>query len=157
MELPPLGRAIRFPKLPATAEAEDWAFEVKRAAMGPHIEARWGWDETFQRQLHHERFTSKPFVAIQRLGEKLGTISLKRDPDHIRFGEFYLLPEHQKKGLGSAILLHCLSVADDLGLPVWLEYLQWNPVGSLYRRHGFAEVGQSDIHFFMRRPASGQP
>ncbi len=34
-----------------------------------------------------------------------------------------------------------------MNLPVRLRYLKWNPVGSLYRRNGFQQVGESDVHF----------
>jgi hypothetical protein len=32
----------------ARADEFDFAFEVKRDAMEPHIKAKWGWDEGFQ-------------------------------------------------------------------------------------------------------------
>jgi hypothetical protein len=32
------------------------------------------------------------------------------------------------------------------------EYLKWNPVGSLYLRHGFVRTHEADIHFFLERP-----
>lgn len=129
MELPPLPPDLDF--LPLNAEGIDFAFMVKRAAMGPHIVARWGWDEAFQRALHERRFGEKPFFGIARAGLRIGTLSCQVLPDHVRFGEFYLLPEHQGCGAGPAMLAHCLRQADGLGLPVRLEHLHWNPVGSL--------------------------
>ncbi|WP_161941208.1 GNAT family N-acetyltransferase [Pseudovibrio axinellae] len=75
--------------------------------------------------------------------------------DHIRFGEFYLFPHFQRQGIGSQVLTHCLIVADELKLPVKLEYLYWNPVGSLYRRCGFRETGHSEIHCLMERSVGG--
>lgn len=73
----------------------------------------------------------------------------------MRFGEFYLFPEHQGQGAGSTILAHCLAVADSMRLPVRLEYLHLKPVGSLYRRHGFKEIRSSEIDCFMQREAVG--
>jgi hypothetical protein len=32
-----------------------------------------------------------------------------------------------------------------------LEHLKWNPVGSLYKRHGFEVISENDIHYFMER------
>jgi GNAT superfamily N-acetyltransferase len=55
-------------------------------------------------------------------------------------------------GIGSKILAHCLQLADAKNLAVRLEYLLWNPVGSLYRRNGFVEVGRTSTHFLMERP-----
>jgi GNAT superfamily N-acetyltransferase len=151
MLLPDLLPDLRFPLLPKDEEAFRQSFEIKRAAMAPYIVQRWGWNEALQLRLHHERFTEKPFSAIDWCERRVGTLSLMTLRSHIRFGEFYLLPEVQRQGLGSRILCHCLALADAKGLPVRLEYLKWNPVGTLYRRHGFEITGESDIHWFMER------
>lgn len=152
MDLPDLPPDFAFPRLPGTAEAVEFAFEAKRAAMGPHVVRRWPWDEAFQRDLHRRRFAEKPFFAIRNGERPIGTLSFQVAPDHVRFGEFYLFPAFQGRGIGSAVLGHCLALADRRGLPVRLEHLHWNPVGSLYRRHGFVETGRCAIHTFMERP-----
>ena len=153
MELPDLPPDLIFRRLNTDFGDIAFAFEAKRAAMGPHIVRRWKWDEAFQWELHRRQCEQKPFFEIRRTGQQLGTLSFQVLPDHVRFGEFYLFPEFQRQRTGSAILAHCLGVADRLGLPVRLEYLHWNPVGSLYRRHGFEETGRSEIHCFMERMA----
>lgn len=119
---------------------------------GPYIVERWGWDESLQNRLHSERFSEKPFFKIVWRDRAVGTVSLMRLADHIRFGEFYLFPELQRQGLGGRILRHCLGIADAEGVPVRLEHLKWNPVGTLYRRHGFTVVGETEIHWLMERP-----
>jgi GNAT superfamily N-acetyltransferase len=152
MELPDLLPDIQFCLLPKTDDALRFSFEVKRAAMGPHIIARWGWNEDYQWQTHRIHFREKPFLQIIRSEQSIGTVSVARHDDHIRFGEFYLFPEHHGKGLGTRVLQHCLIFADAEELPVRLEYLKWNPVGSLYRRHGFVTISESEIHWFLERP-----
>ena len=47
-DLPP---DIRFAVLPRTEAAFIYSFDVKRAAMRPYIEARWGWDAALQRRI----------------------------------------------------------------------------------------------------------
>jgi GNAT superfamily N-acetyltransferase len=155
--LPDLPPDFRFELLPKTRGASDWAFEIKRAAMGPHIRARWGWDEAFQREFHEKRFRECALSSIIHKDAAIGTVALTRVSDWIQLDEFYLMPSHHGRGLGTRILRHCLTLADELNRPVQLRYLKWNPVGSLYRRHGFEEVGQTDIHYLMRRPAAGSP
>lgn len=153
MDISDLPPDLAFARLPGTAEARDWAFEVKRAAMGPHIAARWGWDEAFQRDLHARRFAEKPFHAVLLGGRRLGTVSWMALPDGaLRLGEFYLPPEAQGRGLGTRALRHLLALADARGAPVRLEHLRWNPVGRLYARHGFVAVGGTDVHVLMERP-----
>lgn len=151
IHLPDLPPDIRFAALPPDEATFGHSFSVKRAAMRPYIEARWGWEEALQRRLHRERFEAKPFTRMLWRDRAVGTVSLMRLVDHVRFGEFYLLPDYQRLGLGTRILRHCLLHTDATSLPVKLEYLKWNPVGTLYRRHGFAVVGETETHWLMER------
>lgn len=153
--LPELPPDIRFELLPGSEAAFEFSFAVKKQALGPHILKRWPWDEDYQRQIHRLRLAEKPFFAIHRNDVAVGTLSWLAASDHFRFGEFYL--QHQGSGLGTRILTHALSLADAAGLPVRLEYLKWNPVGSLYRRNGFRPIGETDIHVFMQRPPAVTP
>lgn len=155
MDIPNLPPDVSFDPLPQTPEARDFAFEVKRAAIGPHIIARWGWDEDFQRNFHEQRFRDTPFSRIMHNGQAVGTVALTALADHLRLDEFYLLPPHRRQGLGTRILNHCLAIADACGMPLRLRYLKWNPVGSLYRRHGFSVIDETEIHFIMERPPGG--
>jgi GNAT superfamily N-acetyltransferase len=152
MDIPDLPPDLSFDRLSQTPEAMDFAFEVKRAAIGPHIIARWGWDEAFQRNFHEQRFRDTPFSRIMLKGQTVGTMALTALDDHLRLDEFYLLPAHQGQGLGTRILNHCLTIGDARAMPLRLRYLKWNPVGSLYQRHGFTVIDETDIHFVMERP-----
>lgn len=86
------------------------------------------------------------------LGEQpIGTMSIHEQPEFTRLGEFYLLGSFRGKGLGTILLAEFLDACDRSIRSVKLEYLKWNPVGSLYRRHGFEVVSENDIHYFMAR------
>jgi GNAT superfamily N-acetyltransferase len=150
MDIPDLPPDIAF--RPLGPDDEGAAFEIKQAALGPHVAARWGWDDAVQTEFHRQRFGARPVMAIVRRGETLGTVCLQHVGDGLRLDEFYLLPQWQRDGLGSRILRHCLSLADAKRLPVRLQHLAWNPVGSLYRRHGFAETRRDDTFIYLRRP-----
>lgn len=142
---------IVFPLLTKNDEDFAFSFEVKRAALGPYIVERWGWDEDFQKRMHAERFQEKPLFGIDCSGQRIGTLSLMPVDDYLRFGEFYLWPDQQGKGIGSRVLEHCIALADQEGRSLRLEYLKWNPVGRLYERYGFKVIGDSDIHWYMER------
>lgn len=154
MNFPPLLPDIAFACLPNTSGAVEFSFAAKRAAMEPHIVSRWGWDEDFQRKLHQSRFAEKPFYAISLNDKDIGVLSWLVMSNTVRFGEFYIFPVYQRKGLGSRILKHVTDQADKLRASIRLEHLIWNPVGSLYRRYGFVETSRSEVHVFMTRPAN---
>ena len=156
MQITALAPDLLFPQLAGTPEDLLFSFEMKRAAIGPRVERKWGWDDDYQMEVHRHHFAEKPFFAIQRKGKRIGTVSLFAAKAFVRFGEFYLAPTSQRTGLGTRILKHCLAIADDVRMPVRLEYLKWNPVGSLYKRHGFEVVGETDIHWLIERPVYGK-
>ena len=152
MQISPLAPDLFFSQLAKAPEDLSFSFKVKRAAVGPYVEEKWGWDDDFQFAVHRHHFDEKPFFAIELEHERIGTVSLFKLDCFIRFGEFYIFPTRQRQGVGTRILMHCLEIADGLRLPVHLEYLKWNPVGNLYKRHGFEIIGETDIHWLMVRP-----
>ena len=149
LSIPDLPPATRFVQMSDTAIDFARSFEIKKQAMGPHIAARWGWDEEFQLACHRKRFGEVPLFRILENDKLIGTIAIYREDSWVRIGEFYLAPEFQNSGRGTRILRHCLALAKREGRPVRLEYLKSNPVGSLYRREGFTEIGENEIHFFL--------
>jgi GNAT superfamily N-acetyltransferase len=159
MDIPDLPLDIRFPLLGPEQEAA--ALAIRNAAMRPHVEPYWGWDDAVQTEIYHRGFGERPVFGIERAGEIIGTISLEVTGDHLRLNDFYLLPDWHGKGTGSAILRHCLAQADAAALPIRLRYLAWNPVASLYCRNGFVETGRTETHVYMERlpapPAEIQP
>ena len=152
--LPALEPNISFEYLPPSEHALEFSFAAKKEALGPHICARWPWDEAYQREVHHARFSEKPFFSILQGVNAVGTLSWMICADHALFGEFYLFKVYQGQGLGTRILQHALVQADALHLPVRLEYLKWNPVGRLYLRHGFHPTHETDIHVYLERSAT---
>ena len=129
----------------------EFAFEVKKDAMGPYIKSKWGWDETFQLTLHRQRWVEKPWFIILFESEPIGTLSIAENQEGKRLGEFYIKNAYRNKGIGTNILSQFLNECDKNSHRVVLEYLKWNPVGSLYKRHGFKITGENEIHYFMAR------
>lgn len=127
------------------------SFEIKKKALGPYITKRWGWDDTVQRRFHREHWNKRELIAIQLDGIDIGTLWIKKFNDHWRFGEFFILPQYQNRGVGSHILSKVITDADQTHLPIRLEYLKWNPVASLYERNGFHCIGENETHYFMER------
>ncbi len=137
--------------VPAGESDCEFAFEAKRQALGPYVEAHWGWDDTVQREMHRRRWTERPWSIILHEEQPVGTVSVARTATHVQFGEFYLLPAFQRQGIGTEVLRAVLRQADADGFTVKLEYLKGNPVGALYKRHGFAVVAENDHHYFLVR------
>jgi GNAT superfamily N-acetyltransferase len=64
---------------------------------------------------------------------------------------FYLTPDLQGRGLGTAVLKTLLHRADSAGATVRLQVLQGSAARRLYERHGFTVESQDAIDVFMVR------
>ena len=49
----------------AYASDSEFVFAVKEAAFREYVEQIWGWDDSYQRQLHNRRFAAQDFRIIQ--------------------------------------------------------------------------------------------
>jgi GNAT superfamily N-acetyltransferase len=151
MKLPDCPPDLVFDPLVKDDANREWAFNVKKLAIGPHVEARWPWEDEVQRGHHASQFALRDVHAITQAGELVGTIAMTDCVSHIALDDFYVLPPHQNRGLGGRVLEHVVSATGWRDLPIRLQVLKWNPADRFYRRHAFVEVGATDVHFLLRR------
>lgn len=139
---------------PMGVDEFELSYQIKAAAIGPHVAQKWGWDDTVQRSIHTRNWANRRFQAIELDAEIIGTIWIAKFNHYWRLGEFYILPAFQNQGLGSQVLTQVITAAENVGQTLRLEYLKWSPVGRLYLRHGFRRIDENETHYFMERPAS---
>ena len=144
---------------PAQKEHYDFAYRAKKEAQGPYIAAIWGWDEDKQRWFFDRDWQEQPPMIISYADEPLGTLSVCRDEESMEIGQFFILPQHQRQGIGTFLFRQLLQEADASDRIAKIAFLKGSPVESLYRRLGFRIVDQSETHCHMERPPSrtGQP
>ena len=134
----------------ASADDSEFCYQVKKAALGPYVAQVWGWDEEFQRVFHERDFAlNKPDLIIYQ-GHPIGTFTLNKQPEYFHVTGFYISPEFQGRGIGSALLQQTIEEATCLNVPVRLEVLKVNPAKRLYVRHGFHVIGEKATHYFMQ-------
>ncbi|HEX2076897.1 MAG TPA: GNAT family N-acetyltransferase [Longimicrobium sp.] len=146
----------RLTTRPSLESDREFAYAVKRAALGPYVAQTWGWDEAEQQAWHAADWQLRRPDIIVLDGEDVGTVQYVRRQRGYHLGEFYLLPAHQRRGIGSRLLRRMLDRADAEGVPVRLEVIRINPAKSLYERHGFRVYGETETHYQMER-APGTP
>lgn len=141
---------LKFRKAQATDS--DFVFTVKKAAFREYVEQIWGWDDTYQKELHNRRFASQDLRIIQFNGTDVGFLSTSSTTDTLNVDQVYILPEYQGKGIGSACLR---GIIDDASLeqkPVTLQVLKINTrATAFYQRLEFAIVDENSTHFQMKR------
>jgi hypothetical protein len=88
----------------ATPEDSEFAYRTVERAFRVYVETVFGWDEAFQRKLHEERFSRERYRIIRHSGEDVGILSTSRIDEFMKVNQIFILPEHQSKGLGGAVL-----------------------------------------------------
>ena len=151
---------------PLTSEDPPFLFQVYAAARSPELE-QVPWDaaqkETFltfqfnaQHQHYQTEFPRADFSVILEAGVPVGRLYVDRRADEIRILDLALLPEHQGRGLGRALLEALLAEARSAGQPVrlYVEHYQERALG-LLKSLGFAPVEDHGVSVLMEcRPGA---
>ena len=136
----------------AGAIDSEFVFAVKKAAFREYVEQIWGWDDTYQKELHDRRFASQDLRIIQFNGTDVGFLSTSSTPDTLKVDQIYILPEYQGRGIGAACMRDIIDDASLEQKPVTLQVLKINTrATAFYQRLGFTIVDENATHFQMKR------
>ena len=131
----------------------EFVFAVKKAAFREYVEQIWGWDDTYQKDLHNRRFASQDLRIIQFHGTDVGFLSTSRTSDTLNVNQLYILPEYQGRGIGAACMRRIIDDANLEQKPVTLQVLKINTrAAAFYQRLGFTIIDENSTHFQMTRP-----
>lgn len=82
-------------------------------------------------------------------GQDAGCVATLTFPDHVWLDKLYIAPDHQRRGLGSAVLRRIAAEAAAVELPLRLCVLTSNPAIAFYRREGLKIFGRTPFRIFM--------
>jgi len=137
----------------AAPSDSEFAYRTKKAAFRQYVEQVWGWDEEEQRQLHLRRFSSQEFSVMQLSGVDVGIMAIVHELDCVKLNQIFILPEYQRRGIGTACIMRVIEDAAAAGLSVRLQVLKVNSRAiAFFQKLGFNSIGESDTHFRMERP-----
>lgn len=132
---------------PAVAADVDAIAELRAVVLRPDLERLGRFDEVRVRQRLRNGFDAQYTSVITYGREFAGSVALRPDGDGRRLEHFYLAPELQGRGIGSAVLRRVLSGPE----PVRLNVLAGSAAIRLYERHGFTVEAQDPVDVFMVR------
>ena len=116
----------------------DFAFRVKKDALGPYVEKTWGWDEGIQRDFHLRSYKPEKISILSVSNEDIGYVETETCEEHVAITGIYILPEFQNHGYGTVAIRRIIQLASEIGLPVKLGVLKVNQSAiRLYERLGF--------------------
>ena len=130
---------------------------LNRSALGPYIEEIYGpWDEVVQTRFHRDWFDPRRLWVIEVSGNLVGVLDYTFHPDRLEINRISIDPSHQRRGIGSAVLVELIESADLRRVPATLEVFDINPARRLYERLGFVEINRADRKIHMVRQISSQ-
>lgn len=116
----------------------------------------------FDPQRARDRFISSfepsecKFILID--GVSVGFLVVRLIESHLALDHLYVVPEHQRKGIGSAVLGSVLKNADAQSLAVKLGALRDSDSNRFYERHGFAKTAETEWDiYYVRTPIPRKP
>jgi GNAT superfamily N-acetyltransferase len=107
------------------------------------------WDENSQRNYFEKKWEKANYKIIEKDDQRIGTIWVTTEKNHIQLNEIQLLPKFQRQGIGSALVRKELKKAQDQNKPMRLRLLKKNKAINFYERLGFVVYDQTDAHFLM--------
>lgn len=135
----------------ATSDDRDFIVELTREAMGPYLEATFGWDEAAQKAYFDEGFDPSGGQIIQVGGVDVGELVVEVRPNELFLARLALLPDWQGRGIGSAIVHMLIDRARELESALVLQVFKANPRAvRLYESLGFVRTGESEEDVSMR-------
>jgi ribosomal protein S18 acetylase RimI-like enzyme len=119
--------------------------------MRAYVEPIWGWDEAEQERLVGASFHPGNFSIITCGVVLAGSLSVLRRSHELFLEHLMLLPDFQRRGLGTSIIRLLIGEAAQARLPLRLSVLRGNPARELYLRLGF-RVERRDERTWMELP-----
>ncbi|SDZ24948.1 L-amino acid N-acyltransferase YncA [Saccharopolyspora shandongensis] len=132
--------------------------ELRAVVLRTDLQRLGRYDEQRVRQRLRDGFEPGHTWVIEVGGAFAGCVALRPAESACWLEHFYLAPDVQGRGIGSAVLGSLLERCDREGATVRLNVLQGSPARKLYERHGFAVETEDAVDVFMvRAPVSAAP
>ncbi|WP_020121781.1 GNAT family N-acetyltransferase [Streptomyces canus] len=139
---------------PATPADVEVIAELRAVVMRPDLERLGRFDEHRVRQRFRDAFVARHLSIIEAGDRFAGCVALRPAEDGHWLEHFFIAPELQGHGLGSAVLRGVLARTDADGALVRLNVLQGSAARRLYERHGFSVESEDSVDVFMVREPS---
>ena len=99
---------------------------------------------------YHATFPAASYdLIVSGDDEVLGRLYVDRGDNAWQVIDLALLPEHQRKGIGTALLTRILAEAAAAARPVRMHVERFNPAQRLYHRLGFTQIADEGVYLLL--------
>ena len=127
---------------PATVQDWDFLRRLNSVVYKSVVLKQFGtWDRETHDRYFEKKLNSLPFQVIECSGQRVGSVCILTEVDHIWLRDVQVCPEHQNRGIGTEIIKRLMDEADHSKKPLRLRVLTANRAKCLYERLGFRRTG----------------
>jgi ribosomal protein S18 acetylase RimI-like enzyme len=136
-----VNKDLSFALRAATEADSGFLWYLTTTTMRDYVAAVGVWDEVWQEQKFRSQYVASKWQIIVVGGSRAGGICLDRNGSAIYVTDIQILPEYQRRGIGSTVLRDLIADAAARDVPLALSVLRSNPdARRLYERLGFSAV-----------------
>lgn len=141
---------------PMTSADSDYLYQLAETTFRHYVEEVFGeWNEQASRKYYRTALAAGEIQAVFENDIRVGVVSILRPPTHIQLELLLVEPDHQNRGIGTAIIRELFKQALESARPVRLRVLASNPARKLYQRLGFVVTETTKERYFMEWRAGG--
>ena len=129
---------MEITRRPATEADVDFLYALRESSYRARVEALFGpWVENEQRLFLANDMAEAPYDIIEADGMPIGSVAVCAHTDHDFLEDIMIVPAHQGRGVGTALMRELMDAARARGVSLRLSVLDGNRVRSMYERLGF--------------------
>ncbi len=138
--------------LPAEVGDASALASLRVAAMQPSLEQVERFDPERARERFLADYSPEHTCHVSLQGQRVGCVVVKPDRLGFLLQHLYIHPEHQNRGIGSAVLAKVFALADAAEQELRLVALRGSGANRFYQRHGFVPMQEVDVDVYYTRP-----
>jgi ribosomal protein S18 acetylase RimI-like enzyme len=124
-------------------------------AMRSHIEAIWGWNQSWQENDFDNAFQNSQTYVIENQSILLGYFQIDPNEDHDYLRMLILKPEVRSLGVGAKLLSQILGIAQYNGKALMLRVFKVNvDAKRFYEREGWMVIAEEEAFLLMGHPSN---
>jgi len=137
--------------VPITIDDYQFGYEIKKITLKEYTEKTWGdWDEEEQIIFYKKEFKIDNCYIIKYNNINIGWLKIIETIKTIDINQILILPEHQRKGIGSTIINYIIKNGRDKNKTICLQVLKCNENAKrLYIKLGFKKYDETKTHFLL--------
>jgi ribosomal protein S18 acetylase RimI-like enzyme len=116
------------------------------------VDKIWGWNESYQREIHKDNFAAFDTQIIKYKEQEIGYIAIKETGKEIYIENLLIVEEFQNLGIGKEIMEKVIEKASSEKKLMRLQVFKINSNAQrFYQKLGFEDALEKEYHIEMRK------